>query len=82
MAGMEMNRISPSYPKKSGNAKLKPRVDHPRFDTGALTGKLEDVIPDLPSLTDAFSTWALIALKGLAAMGFMTAANLVILYAC
>ncbi len=40
------------------------------------------MIPDLPSLSDAASAWALLGLKGLAAMGFMTAANLVILYAC
>jgi hypothetical protein len=39
------------------------------------------VIPDLPSL-GASSYWTLIALKALAATGFMAAANVVILYAC
>lgn len=49
---------------------------------GALTGKLKGMIPDLPSLAAPFSAWAFLALKGLAAMGFMAAANVVILYAC
>jgi hypothetical protein len=39
------------------------------------------MIPGLPTLTGASSAWLLLALKALAAMGFMTAANLVILYA-
>ena len=40
------------------------------------------VIPDLPNLTGASSAWVLLALKAIAAMGFMTAANVIILYAC
>ena len=40
------------------------------------------MIPDLPNLTSASSAWMLIALKAVAAMGFMTAANVFILYAC
>jgi hypothetical protein len=40
------------------------------------------MIPDLPTLTGAASGWALLALKAIAAMGFMTAANVFILYAC
>jgi hypothetical protein len=33
-------------------------------------------------LPGAIAPWALLGLKVLAAMGFMTAANLIILYAC
>jgi hypothetical protein len=40
------------------------------------------MIPDLPTFTGASSAWALIAVKALGAMGFMTAANVFILYAC
>ena len=40
------------------------------------------MIPDLPTLTGASGGWILLALKAIAAMGFMTAANVVILYAC
>jgi len=40
------------------------------------------MIPDLPTLTGETSSWIIIALKALAATGFMTAANVVILYAC
>ena len=40
------------------------------------------MIPDLPTLTGVAGGWMLIALKGIAAMGFMTAANVIILYAC
>jgi hypothetical protein len=43
---------------------------------------LQEMIPDLPTLTGASSGWVLIALKALAATGFMTAANVFILYAC
>jgi hypothetical protein len=39
------------------------------------------MIPALPTLTGAPAAWMLLALKALAATGFMTAANLVILYA-
>ena len=39
------------------------------------------MLPDLPNLTGAGGAW-LLALKALAAMGFMTAANVIILYAC
>jgi hypothetical protein len=38
------------------------------------------MIPDLPDLAGA--SWTLLALKALAALGFMTAANAIILYAC
>jgi hypothetical protein len=38
--------------------------------------------PDLPTLTGASGAWMLLALKVLAATGFMTAANVFILYAC
>jgi hypothetical protein len=40
------------------------------------------MIPDLPNLTGDGGGWMLIALKALGAMGFMTAANVFILYAC
>jgi hypothetical protein len=40
------------------------------------------MIPVLPTLTGGASAWLLLAVKVLGAMGFMTAANLVILYAC
>jgi hypothetical protein len=40
------------------------------------------MIPDLPTLTGTSGEWMFIALKALAAMGFMTAANVIILYAC
>jgi hypothetical protein len=40
------------------------------------------MLPDLPTLTGSSGGWMLLALKALAAMGFMTAANLLILYAC
>ena len=38
------------------------------------------MLPDLPTL--AGSHWLMLALKALAAAGFMGSANLVILYAC
>jgi hypothetical protein len=38
--------------------------------------------PVLPDLSGAVGAWFLIALKAIAAAGFMTAANVVILYAC
>jgi hypothetical protein len=40
------------------------------------------MIPDLPTLIDALAIWIPIALKALAAAGFMAAADVVILYAC
>jgi len=40
------------------------------------------MIPVLPTLTGAGSGWLLLALKALAALGFMAAANVAILYAC
>jgi len=40
------------------------------------------MIPDLPNLTGDGGAWLLLALKALAATGFMAAANVVILYAC
>jgi hypothetical protein len=40
------------------------------------------MIPFLPTLTGAPGAWILLALKAVAAMGFMTVANAVILYAC
>jgi hypothetical protein len=40
------------------------------------------MIVDLPILHAAPAAWLLVALKALAAMGFMTAANVFILYAC
>jgi hypothetical protein len=36
----------------------------------------------LPTLTGGAGVWTFLALKTAGAMGFMTAANLVILYAC
>jgi hypothetical protein len=44
-------------------------------------GSLRAMIPDLPILTGAAGGWLMLALKAIAAMGFMTAANVVILYA-
>ncbi len=40
------------------------------------------MIPVLPTLGGAGSAWFLLAIKALAALGFMIAANAVILYAC
>jgi len=40
------------------------------------------MIPILPTLGGAGGTWLMLALKALAAMGFMAAANAVVLYAC
>jgi hypothetical protein len=40
------------------------------------------MIPDLPTLTGASGASLFLALKAFAALGFMTAANFVILYAC
>jgi hypothetical protein len=40
------------------------------------------MIPDPSTLTGHASHWLVLGLKALAAMGFMTAANVVILYAC
>ena len=39
------------------------------------------ILPDLPLLTGTLGTWLLLGVKILAAMGFMAAADLVILYA-
>jgi hypothetical protein len=39
------------------------------------------VFPDWPNLTGASGTWMLLALKTLGAIGFISAANFVILYA-
>jgi hypothetical protein len=60
----------------------KARRDDHEFDRSAPTGKLKGMLPDLPTLTGSSGGWMLLALKALAAMGFMTAANLLILYAC
>lgn len=46
---------------------------------GPEPGNLSGMIPDLPTLGGG---WILLALKAIAAMGFMTAANVFILYAC
>ncbi len=40
------------------------------------------MLPYLPSLTGSSSAAMVLALKAIAAMGFMTAANVFILYAC
>ncbi len=40
------------------------------------------MIPDLTPLTGESSHWLFIALKVLGALGFMTAADFVVLYAC
>jgi len=40
------------------------------------------MIPSLPILGGAAGTWLLLVLKVVAAMGFMAAANVVVLYAC
>ncbi len=50
------------------------------FDSGAATGDFGCMLHLLPS--GPSGAWLLIALKALGALGFMTAANLVILYAC
>jgi hypothetical protein len=39
------------------------------------------MIPDLPHLTGAASGWMVLVLKAVSALGFMAAANAVILYA-
>jgi len=49
---------------------------------GPYPGTLVAMIPYLPTLTGASGAWALLALKAIAAVGFMTAANVFILYAC
>lgn len=40
------------------------------------------MIPDLPTLTGTPGAWTFLVLKAIAAAGFMTAANVFILYAC
>jgi hypothetical protein len=40
------------------------------------------MIPDLDPLGGGELAWLMLLLKTLAAMGFMTAANFVVLYAC
>jgi hypothetical protein len=40
------------------------------------------MIPDLPDLTGNWSAWIVLGLKILATMGFMAAADTLILYAC
>ena len=45
-------------------------------------GTLAAMIPDLPTLIGAPGAWMVLALKAIAAAGFMTAANVFILYAC
>ncbi len=45
----------------------------------ARTGKVKAMLPSLPTLTGAH--WLLLAVKTLGALGFMWAANFVILYA-
>jgi hypothetical protein len=40
------------------------------------------MIPELPIATGALGHWMLLALKAFAAMSFMTAANIFVLYAC
>jgi len=40
------------------------------------------MLPALPTLGSAASAWLMLALKALAALGFMIAANAVVLYAC
>jgi len=40
------------------------------------------MIPVLPTLGGAGSAWLMLALKALAAIGFMAVANAVVLYAC
>ena len=40
------------------------------------------MIPVLPTVTGGAGAWMLLAVKIVGAAGFMTAANLVILYAC
>ncbi len=39
------------------------------------------ILPDLPLLTGSLGAWLILGVKILAAMGFMAAADLVILYA-
>jgi hypothetical protein len=40
------------------------------------------MIPDLPALTGEWSAWIMLGIKAVAAMGFMAAADALILYAC
>lgn len=40
------------------------------------------MIPALPTLGGASGAWLLLAFKALAALGFMAAANVIVLYAC
>jgi hypothetical protein len=40
------------------------------------------MLPSLPVLTGATGAWLMLGLKVLAALGFMTAADMVMLYAC
>ena len=48
-------------------------------DAGLDGGRV--MTPLLPTLTGGFGAWALLGFKIVAALGFVTAANLVILYA-
>jgi hypothetical protein len=75
--------MPPSYRKNRGKNKGKPARTKMRDLTHCLeAGTLDGMIPELPSLTGDASAWIIIAVKALAATGFMTAANFVILYAC
>ncbi len=40
------------------------------------------MLPDLPNLMGDSGGWILVIVRAIAALGFMTAANAVILYAC
>ena len=40
------------------------------------------IIPDLPLLAGTLAGWMMLGLKIVAALGFMAAADMVILYAC
>ena len=80
MAAAEDNKMRSRYPKIRPVAKRKPDR---KFDTRPTTGNFNcAMIQDLPPHSDHKGTRAFILLKAVAALGFMTGANLIILYAC
>ena len=59
----------------------RPPPDQLGFDRSAPNGNFKAMIPELPNFTGTLGAGLLLALKTIAAAGFMTMANFVILYA-
>ena len=74
--------MAPSDAKQKFQCYPRPGVSITGLTGAPEPGTLPGMIPPLTSLTGAPAAWSLLALKALAAGGFMALANLVILYAC